>query len=127
MKEGAYEESSDPIDRKIIEMVNLTAVRQLIISDEEALTNNFDQQVTPKTTTILTEFVLPGILNKMAQMMHTASPLQADVSEMPGGHDVLNHRMSISSQRSLALGGPGRCVSISLDYLGLMSPEQLKF
>ena len=33
----------------------------------------------------------------------------------------------MSSQRSLALGGPGRCVSVSLDYLGLMSPEQLKF
>ena len=27
LKEGAYEESSDPIDRKIVEMVNLTAVR----------------------------------------------------------------------------------------------------
>ena len=34
LKDGAYEESSDPIDRKIIEMVNLTAVRQLIVSDE---------------------------------------------------------------------------------------------
>ena len=56
-------------------------------------------------------------------MIHTASPLQADVS----GNDPFNRRMSISSQRSLAVGGPGRCISVSLDYLGLMSPEQLKF
>ena len=71
---------------------------------------------------ILTEFSLIGSLNKMAQMIHTPSPLQSEYMEELDRR----HRMSVSSQMSQAVGGQGRCVSMSLEYLGLMSPEQLK-
>ena len=55
-------------------------------------------------------------------MIHVPSPLQQEYAKELDRR----HRMSISSQLSQAVGGEGRCVSVSLEYLGLMSPEQLK-
>ena len=69
--EGRFERSNDPIDRKLIEMVNLLEARQIAVAAK--VTN---EKVTPLknissdenksakgTQIILTNFILPGVLN----------------------------------------------------------------
>ena len=42
LKEGSYEESSDALNKLLLEMVNLTASRQLILNNEEGIDTNFN-------------------------------------------------------------------------------------
>ena len=51
------------------------------------------EQKPAETEILLTEFTLAGSLNKMAQMIHTPSPLQPEYA----GELDRRHRMSVSS------------------------------
>ena len=62
LKEANFEDSKDPIKRRIQNMVNLIAPRKLIMKSE----SDADRKRPTGERVILTEFILPGILNKMA-------------------------------------------------------------
>ena len=79
---------------------------------------------------IFVNFILPGSLNQMARMTDVPSAL---VSSSLHNQDEYqsNFEQSELSQTHHDLGmlgqGSQKCVSASLEYLGIQSPEQLKF
>ena len=77
----------------------------------------------------MTNFVLPGIhLNQMATMTDVHSSLVPASLLLDDG---LMSQSELSQTHGdlgmLGLGGSTKCVSASLEYLGILAPEQLKF
>lgn len=63
INDGKYEESSSKEMRKLMQMVNLTAPRLLILDTLKGSSKPRPDEI------LLTEFIFPGPLNHMASLM----------------------------------------------------------
>ena len=73
---------------------------------------------------ILTNFILPGILNQMTRMTEVPSALVAqDFSSAYSESEIdITHR-----DIGVLLHGQRKSITASLEYIGILPPEQLKF
>jgi len=129
IQQGRYEESAQKHNRMIMSMINLTSPR-LIVKDALKTSGR------PLASEILLiEFIFPGAFNHMASMTKTPSSLNS-VSDLvlsnlsmhsrSGRFDELDS-IKVSQKFDDSLLFQAKCVSVALEYLGLMSPEHLKF
>jgi hypothetical protein len=63
LNDGKYEESGSKEMRKLMQMVNLTAPRLLILDTLKGSSKPRPDEI------LLTEFIFPGLLNHMASLM----------------------------------------------------------
>lgn len=109
-------------------MINLTSPR-LLMKDPSG------RRKPSSTDIILTEFIFPGPLNRVAsQMTGTPSSLQQLDDNLlsklpPNRNGTFEELESIKMSRHYedSFGFASKCVSVALEYLGMLSPEQLKF
>ena len=129
LNDGKYEESGSKEMRKLMQMVNLTAPRLLILDTLKGSSKPRPDEI------LLTEFIFPGLLNHMASLMtKIPSSLQSIndlfisniMSQNKSGRfeDLESLKMSKIDDSVIF---QAKCVSVALEHLGLMSPEQLKF
>lgn len=130
INDGKYEESSSKEMRKLIQMVNLTAPRLLILDTLKGSSKPRSEEI------LLTEFIFPGPLNHMASLMtKIPSSLQSIddlfvsniLSQNKSGRFEDLESIKLSNRIDDSMVFQAKCVSVALEHLGLLSPEQLKF
>ena len=128
-----FEDSKDPIDRRVGEMVNVLESRQITLSKQDQVDitkpplkniGSEDGKDVDADLIVLLNFVLPGVLNQMTRMIEVPSALASpeerteySESEMDATHRDLG----------VLVNGQKKSISAGLEYIGMLPPEQLKF